>query len=384
MPDTFTADKIGARLQETGGNENTWGNYLNDEAITFLAAAIGDYRTKSVAGSANVTLTAAEARSAVIVLTGVLTGSINVIVPTSEGGYLIVNNTTGAFTITVKTTAGTGITIPRGTPELLWCDGTNVVDLGGDRLPQDNISGLTLTNAADTDHDITVAAGSARDATNAVNMVLTSAITKQIDAAWAVGSAQGGLDTGAVGNDTLYAVWLIKRSDTGVVDMLFSASFTAPTMPASYDYKRLIGAVRSNNAANLYQFIQAGDFFQFLSYTSEDIDDNTITAGSWETATVPCPPYCAALFEIIAIDSGGNVDFSVGLRTKGSTAANFSQHVQALTGLTPSAVNMAVGPVVIGVNADRQVEYAMGAETSVGRVVARVKGFFMTTRSSPR
>ena len=127
MADTYTADKIAARLQTIGGNENTWGNYLNDEVITYLAAAIADYREKSVAGAANVTLTAAEARSAFLKLTGLLTGDIEVIVPTAEAPYKIWNATTGSYTVTAKTSAGTGIVVTQNTIRDLWCDGTNVI-----------------------------------------------------------------------------------------------------------------------------------------------------------------------------------------------------------------------------------------------------------------
>lgn len=102
------------------------------------------------------------------------------------------------------------------------------------------IYGLTYANnAGDATNDIDIAAGGAMDATGAYSMTL-AAITKRLDAAWAVGTAQGGLDTGAIG-DSDYHIWLIARSDTGVVDVLFSLSSTGPTMPANYDYKRLIG-----------------------------------------------------------------------------------------------------------------------------------------------
>jgi hypothetical protein len=110
-----------------------------------------------------------------------------------------------------------------------------------DAVPLWAISGLTYANnVADATNDIDIAAGRCVDATGAVYMKLASALTKQLDAAWAVGTNAGGLDTGSIGNSDYY-IWLIKRSDTGVVDALFSLSSTAPTMPASYDYKRLIG-----------------------------------------------------------------------------------------------------------------------------------------------
>jgi hypothetical protein len=104
-----------------------------------------------------------------------------------------------------------------------------------------SISGLTYSNnSGDATNDIDIAAGGAMDATGAYWMKLSSAITKRLDAAWAVGTNQGGLDTGSIGNSDYY-IWLIARSDTGVVDALFSTSSTSPTMPTDYDYKRLIG-----------------------------------------------------------------------------------------------------------------------------------------------
>lgn len=84
-------------------------------------------KSKSVAGGANVTLTAVEQRCSILELTGVLTGSINVIVDETVWGWTILNNTSGAFTLTVKTSGGTGITVPQGKRAQLHCDGTNVV-----------------------------------------------------------------------------------------------------------------------------------------------------------------------------------------------------------------------------------------------------------------
>lgn len=103
------------------------------------------------------------------------------------------------------------------------------------------IYGLTYSNnGSDATNDLDIAAGGAMDATGAYWVTLAAAITKQSDVSWAVGSGNGGLDTGSVGNSDYY-IWLIARSDTGVVDVLYSLSSTAPTMPTNYDFKRLIG-----------------------------------------------------------------------------------------------------------------------------------------------
>jgi len=125
---------------------------------------------------------------------------------------------------------------------------------------QGYVYGLALTtNASDAANDVDIAAGAAAsDASPFYLMQLTSALTKRIDAAWAVGTNQGGLDTGTVGNNTYY-IWLIQRSDTLVTDALFSLSSSAPTMPANYDRKRLVGMlVRASGTNSIPQFIANG------------------------------------------------------------------------------------------------------------------------------
>lgn len=103
------------------------------------------------------------------------------------------------------------------------------------------ISGLTYANnGSDAVNDIDIAAGVCVDSTSA-DTINISAITKQSDAVWAVGTNAGGLDLlASAGNNDFY-IWAIKRVDTQVTDILFSLSSTAPTMPASYTLKRLIG-----------------------------------------------------------------------------------------------------------------------------------------------
>ena len=128
------------------------------------------------------------------------------------------------------------------------------------------IYGLTLSNnTTDANNDIDIAAGSAKDSTGVLNLILVSGITKRLDAAWAVGTGNGGLDTGSKASASFYHMWLIYRSDTEVADVLFSLSTTAPTMPTDYDYKRRIGYVVTNGSGNIFAFKQNGDDFVFAA-----------------------------------------------------------------------------------------------------------------------
>ncbi len=76
---------------------------------------------------ANQTLTLAEAMCHSIELTGALAANKDVIVPTVARSYLFFANTTGGQTITVRTAAGTGVSLTDGQRRILECDGINVV-----------------------------------------------------------------------------------------------------------------------------------------------------------------------------------------------------------------------------------------------------------------
>lgn len=134
-------------------------------------------------------------------------------------------------------------------------------DAGSGFLRNGLLEGGDVSNAADAEHDITTQPGhwgsDDADPADRVLMSLSSAITKRIDANWAVGDGNGGLDTGSVANGTWYYEWIIQRPDTGVVDVLLSASATSPTMPANYTKKcrqRYGMAFLTNGSANIIAF----------------------------------------------------------------------------------------------------------------------------------
>lgn len=118
--------------------------------------------------------------------------------------------------------------------------------------------GLSTAGSSAT---ISAAAGVAMDSANAYLMQL-SAISKTTSA-WSVGSAAGGLDTGTIANNTWYHVYVIRRPDTGVVDLILSTSASAPTLPANYTQYRRIGSAKTNGSAQWRKFYQDGDRFSW-------------------------------------------------------------------------------------------------------------------------
>ncbi len=143
-------------------------------------------------------------------------------------------------------------------------------------LPRNYGAGCTLSNnVADATNDLDIAIGAWRDSTNTENLVLAAALTKRLDAAWAVGTNQGGLDTGAAA-DTTYYTYLIKRVDTNVVDVLFSVqpAVLGPTvLPTNYTKWRYIGAFRRVGGV-IRSFTQYGDEFWLNTVQAADLAGN--------------------------------------------------------------------------------------------------------------
>ena len=105
------------------------------DGVNFFTVGLGqqaifafDYTSINVAGTGDYTLTGSELNRIAYSFTGVLTGNRNIIVPATVQQYWVTNATTGAYTFTVKTSAGTGVTLTSGQRAIYYCNGTDVVD----------------------------------------------------------------------------------------------------------------------------------------------------------------------------------------------------------------------------------------------------------------
>lgn len=121
------------------------------------------------------------------------------------------------------------------------------------------IGGLKLSTAGGASI-FGVAVGQATDNASLTQLVLPSAFTKSTSI-WAVGTGNGALDTGTINSNTWYHVFLIRRPDSGLVDVLVSTSPTAPMLPTGYTQLRRIGALRTDSSLHWIKFIQLGDLF---------------------------------------------------------------------------------------------------------------------------
>jgi hypothetical protein len=208
--------------------------------------------------------------------TGSNAGSDFSIIPIADGGSSLgacigIKRSTGLMTLKGDPTAALGA----ATKEYV----DNRAPLRG------HIDGLILSTAGSST-TVTTAAGQATDSTAAQAMTLASALAKT-SSAWAVGTSQGGLDTGSIsGSATWYHFYLIKRTDTGVVDVIFSTSASAPTLPTNYSLYRRIGACRWNGSTWV-KFIQKNDTFMWDVPVSNLATSNPGTTAVLQTMTVP-------------------------------------------------------------------------------------------------
>ena len=129
MPSTYSSLKI--ELIATGEQTGTWGTTTNTNLGTALEEAItGSADVTFSSGPVTLTLTNSNATQAArnlrLNLIGTSGGAQNLVVPSIEKLYLIKNGV--ADTITVKTSAGTGIAVPAGKSMFVYNDGVNVVD----------------------------------------------------------------------------------------------------------------------------------------------------------------------------------------------------------------------------------------------------------------
>ena len=181
MSSTYSTN-LAIELIGTGDQAGNWGSTTNTNLGTLIEQAISGYTSQAINGT-DVTLSMTQgasctARNMYIVLTG--SGGANLIVPNNTKLYFISN--TASTAITVKTSAGTGVSVPVSAKICLLCDGTNVV-AAQNYLPtliSPTISGATLTGVP--------VAPTAATGTNTTQIATTAFVTAGIQAAYPVGS----------------------------------------------------------------------------------------------------------------------------------------------------------------------------------------------------
>ena len=204
------------------------------------------------------------------------------------------------------------------------------------------LSGLTLSTAGSS-ATFGIAAGVATDSTNVFIMALASAYTKTTSA-WAVGTGNGALDTGSIANSTWYHIFLIRRPDTGVVDVLISLSATSPTLPTNYTQFRRIGSMQTNGSAQWVKFKQVCDDFYRLQIQDYSLPGTTQPA-TLSTLSVPTGVVVEPFTNIVAQSINNNVAYVQYAPASDATLLEtVMYHYEGNAGAASSSTNTVIGP----------------------------------------
>ena len=150
MPSTFTS-RLRLELQATGENTDTWGERLNT-VCELIEDALAGITTVNTTGGTSILTTANsdtdEARRAAIKVTGTLVSNAIIQIPAVSKVYIIINATSGDFTVSVKTSSGAAAVLGQGAIGIAFCDGTDTRLISGvaeGDVPT-NVNNLTIIN----------------------------------------------------------------------------------------------------------------------------------------------------------------------------------------------------------------------------------------------
>lgn len=238
MASTYTT-RLRLEKQADGENSSTWGQKANT-VFDLVDAAIAGRAAVTHDDSASYTLTANngssdEARCMILNIGGALTAARNVVCPTQSKFYVIKNATTGGYAITLKTSGGTGISVPNGKTAILMCDGTNVVS-ALDYLASLTFASLGVASSGSGAYDMQIV--------NTENLTANRELTIKLNDAARTLDLAGNLTTS--GSNAL------TFTTTGDTNVTLPTTGTLATLAGAeaFSNKRFSDAVFINDSAN--------------------------------------------------------------------------------------------------------------------------------------
>ena len=279
----------------TGDQSGTWGTTTNDNLGIAIQQAIGG-KADVTMSSTTITLTLTDttalqdARALYLNLTGTPGGAATLNVPAVQKAYIVYNNTTGGFAVTVKVSGQTGVSVPNGKSMLLYDNGTDVVDA------ITHLSSLTLgsalplgsggTGAALTDPnadrilfwDDSAASVAFLEAGSGLSISGTtlSATLSFATPLAVVGDATGGAEIRLpedTDNGSNYAA--VKAPDS----LASNVTLTLPSQTATLGYLNVPQSGSAKTTAYILATSDIGEFIEVGSGGSIEIPNSTFSAG---------------------------------------------------------------------------------------------------------
>ena len=376
MANTTSAD-LKLTIQATGENSGTWGQITNTN-LTILEQAIAGYEAVAITTGATLTFTngaVSNGKNQVLKLTGTIAGAVNVVVPdTLTKAYVIDNATSGAYTVTVKTSSGTGVTwaaADKGT-KMVYSDGTNVVDtaftdLSSDYTPQlsadldtngNNIIIDSTKSILDESSNEQITFTTTSAAVN--NFGITNAATGNTPSLAAVGGDSNvGLNLVPKGTGVLQGAGsALKIAGLETMWVPASAMYGATTNPADSQQVETT-AVRPD--MKVLDFDAATDeFAQFSVAFPKSWNEGTVTYQVYWTPSSTDTGDCIFGLQGVAIGDGDTIDVAYGTAVDVTDAGIGTIEDQQVSAVS-SAITIAGSPAV-----DQQTYFQLYRDANAG------------------
>lgn len=207
-------------------------------------------------------------------------GTPSAVTLTNGTGLPLSTGVTGSLPIA---NGGTGLTSVGTAGFVLTSNGTAWVSAAPVGAVQSVFKNLTAS-ASGTSSNVLVSADEIALESSGNGYITARTVSLTINSA---SSGANGLDTGTLGSNAWYSVWIIYNPTTVTVAGLISASATAPTLPSGYTFQARVGWIRTDSTANKYplSFVQAGRQVQYKLATGSNVTTfPTLTTGSQGTA----------------------------------------------------------------------------------------------------
>ncbi|MFK2876879.1 hypothetical protein [Rhodanobacter hydrolyticus] len=347
----------------------------------------------ALSGSA-VTLTALQAASPIIILTGTLTANLNVVFPAWAGvEWTVINSTSGAFTVTCKTASGTGVAVAQSGAAFLYSDGTNILQPSAMQ-----VGAATQPNQAVQFGQLTGLIGSMRNASMSVTSAGASATfaADQVVVGTALNGLEyllpsysqtinlattgaGGMDTGSAPVSGFVALYAIYNPTTATTSILATnaTSAAAPTiyagghMPSGYTASALIGVWPTNASSQFVIGYQNDRSLKFVGVTAVNTTTNASTPTS-VSISAAIPKNALSISGNITVannTANSSVSASINSDVNGSSKAQTLQYIVSASG----AATCPFGGISIAT--PQAIFYTLNPNTGVGTLTLSITGY---------